>query len=92
MTGTSNFLSKNKFQQFCVHFCSRQKSWYPFLTWAVLTSSSLNQFQTYLPATPAVQRKDRNLFRMCPGSEAALSVFGIDAMVIVFIDDEKEDC
>ena len=56
-----------------------------------ITSSPLNQFQTYLPAIP-VQRKDRNLFRMCPGSEAALSVFGIDAMVIVFIDDEKEDC
>jgi len=37
-----------------------------------ITSSPLNQFQTYLPATP-VQRKDRNLFRMCPGSEAALS-------------------
>ena len=38
-----------------------------------ITSSPLNQFQTYLTATP-VQRKDRNLFRMCPGSEAVLSV------------------
>ncbi len=34
-----------------------------------ITSSPLNQFQTYLPATP-VQRKDRNLFHKCPGSEA----------------------
>jgi hypothetical protein len=37
-----------------------------------ITSFPLNQFQTYLPATP-VHRKDRNLFCMCPGSEAALS-------------------
>jgi hypothetical protein len=37
-----------------------------------ITSFPLNQFQTYLPATP-VHRKDRNLFRMCPGSEAVLS-------------------
>jgi hypothetical protein len=37
-----------------------------------ITSSPLNQFQTYLPATP-MQRKDQNLFRMCPGSEATLS-------------------
>jgi len=28
-----------------------------------ITSSPLNQFETYLPATP-VQRKDRNQFRM----------------------------
>jgi len=40
--------------------------------WVGITSSPLNQFQTYLPATP-VQRKDQNLYCMCPGSEAALS-------------------
>ena len=36
--------------------------------------SLLNRFQTYLPATPGRQEKDWNLFRMFPGSEAALSV------------------
>ena len=34
--GTSIFLPKNKFKRFLIHFCSRQKKSYPFLTWTVL--------------------------------------------------------
>ena len=42
--------------------------------WVEIALSLLNRFQTYLPATPGRQEKDWNLFRMFPGSEAALSV------------------
>ncbi len=60
-----------------------------------ITSSPLNQFQTYLPATP-VKRKDRNLFRMCPGRLLGVSRsvfreggFGPRSLHLVFISQKR---